>query len=101
MLSRYSRLPLPSQILMPCADKGKDEVLPEMNQSSSATTARKKTRFVVKRGSINVGGSPGFAEGRVREKRRGWGAKIEQVPVPVLRAHTIRMLNSAFLSKIA
>jgi predicted ribonuclease YlaK len=62
---------------MPCVDNGREEVLPEMNQSNSATTARRKTRFVVKRGSISVGESLGFAEGHEREKRKGCGANIE------------------------
>jgi len=67
---------------MPAAERGREEVLPEMNQRSSAITARRKTRFVVRRGRIGVG-SPG-EEGREREKRRGGGAKRERVPVPVL-----------------
>lgn len=33
---------------------------------------------------MGVGGNEGSWEGRVREKRRGGGAKIESVPVPVL-----------------
>lgn len=56
---------------------------PEMNQRSSAITARRKTRLVVKRGRRSVGGPP-WGEGREREKRRGIGAKMERVPVPVL-----------------
>ena len=61
-------------------------MLPEMNQSSSAITARRKTRLVVKRGRIGVVpcGSVGVGEGREREKRRAGGAKRESVPVPVL-----------------
>jgi hypothetical protein len=78
---------------MPCADKGKDEVQPEINQSNSATTARRKTRLVVKRGSTRIGGSPGLVEGIEREKRRGCGAKIEYVPVPVLQVQELRTLN--------
>ena len=57
---------------------------PEMNQRSSAITARRKTRLVVRRGRMGMGGSCGFVDGRVREKRRGGGAKRERVPVPVL-----------------
>jgi hypothetical protein len=84
---------------MPCADKVKDEVLPEINQSNSATTARRKTRLVVKRGSIRIGGSPGLVEVIEREKRRGCGAKIEYVPVPVLQVQELRTLNSYCGSK--
>jgi len=72
--SRFSREPLPSQILIPWEDKGSELVEPEMNQRSSATTARRKTRFVVKRGRMPP----------AREKRREGGAKREIVPVPVL-----------------
>lgn len=78
MLSRYSRDPLPSQILMPAALRGSEDVEPETNQRSSAITARKKTRLVVKRGRI------GSCKGVDRENFRGVGANIEQVPVPVL-----------------
>jgi len=67
---------------MPAAERGREEVLPEMNQRSSAITARRKTRFVVRRGWIGVG-SP-VEERREREKWRGGGAKRESVPVPVL-----------------
>jgi hypothetical protein len=49
-----------------------------MNQRSSPITARRKTRFVVRRGRI------GFPSGEVRENFMGRGAKIEYVPVPVL-----------------
>lgn len=85
MLSRYSRLPLPSQILMPAADRGVEDVEPAMNQRSSAITARAKTLFVVRRGRMGLGGCEGSEEAREREKRRGGGAKSERVPVPVLR----------------
>lgn len=80
-MSRYSREPLPSQILMPASERGMDDVLPEMNQSSSATTARRKTRLVVRRGRIGV---PSAVE---RANLRGLGAKMEYVPVPVLNGH--------------
>jgi hypothetical protein len=70
---------------MPASERGRDEVEPEMNQRSSAITARRKTRLVVSRGRIGVGGPP-LGQGREREKRRGGGAKMESVPVPVLGA---------------
>lgn len=69
---------------MPASERGMLEVLLEMNQSSSAMTARTNTRLVVKRGRTGVGGEEGDDEGREREKRRGGGAKRERVPVPVL-----------------
>lgn len=50
----------------------------EMNQSSSARTARRKTRFVVSRGRIGV------PSGFDRENFSCGGAKMERVPVPVL-----------------
>lgn len=49
-----------------------------MNQRSSARTARRKTRLVVRRGRI------GEPLGEVRVNFRGVGAKMERVPVPVL-----------------
>ena len=55
-----------------------------MNQRSSASTARRKTRFVVRRGRIGIGGAEAVTEALEREKRRGVGAKRERVPVPVL-----------------
>lgn len=72
---------------MPAAERGSEEVLPEMNQRSSAITARRKTRLVVRRGRMGIGGEEGEegSEGRDREKRRGVGAKSERVPVPVLK----------------
>lgn len=72
---------------MPAAERGREEVLPEMNQRSSAMTARRKTRLVVRRGRMGIGGDNGLVglEGREREKRRGVGAKRERVPVPVLQ----------------
>ena len=51
---------------------------PEMNQRSSARTARRKTRLVVRRGRRGV------PDGVERENLRGRGAKIARVPVPVL-----------------
>ena len=69
---------------MPASEKGRDEVEPEMNQSSSAMTARRKTRLVVKSGSTGIGCDEGSGEGREREKRSAEGAKRERVPVPVL-----------------
>ena len=61
-----------------------DEVEPAMNQRSSAMTARRKTRLVVRSGSTGIGRDVGSDEGREREKRRAGGAKSERVPVPVL-----------------
>ena len=81
MESKYSRDPLPSQILMPACDKGREDVLPEMNHSSSARTARRKTRFVVRRGRTGV------PSGVERENLSWGGAKRERVPVPVLCQH--------------
>ena len=42
---------------MPEAESGSEEVEPDMNQRSSAMTARRKTRLVVRRGRMGVGGS--------------------------------------------
>lgn len=69
---------------MPASERGRDEVEPEMNQRSSAMTARRKTRLVVRSGSTGIGFDKGSGEGREREKRRAGGAKRERVPVPVL-----------------
>lgn len=63
---------------MPAAERGREEVEPDMNQRSSARTARRKTRFVVRSGRIGVPAED------VRENFRGAGAKREMVPVPVL-----------------
>ena len=63
---------LPSQILIPAEERGREEVLPEMNQRSSARTARRKTRLVVRRGRIGVYASEEVVEvglGLDREKR--------------------------------
>lgn len=51
-LSRYWREPLPSQILTLRTFNGAEEVEPEMNQRSSARTARRNTRLVVRRGRM-------------------------------------------------
>ena len=69
---------------MPASDRGRDEVEPAMNQRSSAMTARRKTRLVVRSGRTGIGCEDGSGEGREREKRRAGGAKSERVPVPVL-----------------
>src|SRR5436190_7746506 len=76
-LSRNSREPLPSQIFTPASLSDRDDVLPRINQSSSAMTARWKTRLVVRRGRTR------------RPFSRSWnfnglGEKIDNVPVPVL-----------------
>jgi hypothetical protein len=63
---------------MPALERGREEVEPLMNQRSSARTARRKTRLVVRRGRM------GEPLGEVRENFRGVGAKMETVPVPVL-----------------
>lgn len=78
MESRYARDPFPSQIFIPAAERGREEVEPDMNQRSSVRTARRNTRFVVRRGRIGV------PVGDVRENFKGAGAKREIVPVPVL-----------------
>lgn len=55
---------------MPWAVRGVEVVEPEMNQRSSAMTARRKTRLVVRRGRIGVGNVVGGVwdvEGRERE----------------------------------
>jgi hypothetical protein len=66
--------------------RGRDEVLPSMNQSNSAITARRKTRLVVRRGRTGIGSAFSSFEdgfGLQSENRMGGGAKIESVPVPV------------------
>ena len=61
---------------------------PETNQRSSATTARKKTRFVVNRGRINVGSVDAPSELGFDSEKRNWrGANSEYVPVPVLASY--------------
>ena len=69
---------------MPTSLRGTDEVVPAINQSSSAITARRNTRLVVMRGNIGTGGSKGFVDGLESEKRRAGGANRDNVPVPVL-----------------
>ena len=69
---------------MPASDRGKEDVEPEMNHSSSAITARRKTRLVVMRGRMGTGLSDWSGAGRESEKRRAGGAKRDIVPVPVL-----------------
>ena len=56
---------------MPASERGREEVLPEMNQRSSAMTARRKTRFVVRSGRM------GEPVGVDSENLRGRGAKRE------------------------
>ena len=80
MESRYARLALPSQILMPWSWRVLAEVLPLMNQRSSAMTARRKTRFVVRSGRMRL-----LSEGLERVNFSCGGAKMEVVPVPVLK----------------
>lgn len=82
-MSRYSRDPFPSQMRTFWSDNDVDDVLPVMNHSSSAVTARKKTRFVVRSGRIRIG-LDGSVEGRESSKRNWRGANREYVPVPVL-----------------
>lgn len=70
---------------MPAALRGALDVDPDMNQRSSARTARRKTRFVVRRGRtgmISELGSEG-SEGLERANLSCVGAKREYVPVPV------------------
>ena len=69
---------------MPASEREREEVEPAMNQSSSAMTARRKTRLVVRSGRIGMGCDEGSGGAREREKRRAGGAKRESVPVPVL-----------------
>jgi hypothetical protein len=62
---------LPSQIFIPAAASGREEVQPDMNQRSSVVTARRTTRFGVRRGRMGV------PFGEERENLRGVGAKME------------------------
>lgn len=55
-------------------------------------TAWMNTRLVVRRGRIGIGEDEGSVGGREREKRSGGGAKMERVPVPVLKYHKLRVL---------
>jgi hypothetical protein len=57
-----------------------------MNHRSSATTALRNTRFVVRRGKIGWPLS-------LRENFSGLGAKIEYVPVPVLKINRSQYLD--------
>ena len=70
---------------MPADERGSEEVEPEMNQRSSAITARRKTRLVVRSGRTSVGGASGVEDGLASENLRGRGAKRASVPVPVLK----------------
>lgn len=79
---------------MPASDRERLEVDPAMNHRSSAMTARMKTRLVVRRGKIGVGGVEGLVEGREREKRSGGGAKRDRVPVPVLEHYKLRFMGN-------
>lgn len=69
---------------MPASESGIEDVAPEMNHKSSAITARRKTRLVVRSGRIRTESSESFEAGRDKEKRRAGGANRESVPVPVL-----------------
>ena len=48
-----------------------------MNQRSSAITARRKTRFVVRRGRMGVGSAEGSEAGLERANLSWEGAKME------------------------
>jgi hypothetical protein len=66
--------------LTPASESGREDVAPDTNHSSSAMTALRKTRFVVRRGRMGV------PVGEERANLSGFeGAKSENVPVPVLR----------------
>lgn len=86
-LSRNSREPLPSQIFTPASLSDRDDVLPRINQSSSAMTARWKIRFVVSRGRTRRPFSRSW-------NFKGLGAKIDNVPVPVLKCQKCQKLKS-------
>jgi hypothetical protein len=75
---------------MPASERGREDVLPEMNQRSSAITARVNTRLVVRRGKM---GNP---DGVLSVNLRGFGANIEYVPVPVLEKSPISALVETF-----
>ena len=62
---------------MPWSERGLLEVLPAMNQRSSAITARRKTRFVVRRGRMGVGSAEGSEAGLERANLSWEGAKME------------------------
>ena len=73
---------------MPASESGVEDVLPEMNHRSSAVTARRKTRFVVRSGRIETKSreESGSSDVRGRESVNfiGIGANTAYVPVPVL-----------------
>lgn len=67
---------------MDCVERGREDVEPEINQRSSAMTARVKTRLVVRRGRIGVRAGVGEevdvdVHGRDREYTMDFGAKTE------------------------
>ena len=68
---------------MPAEDSAAECVEPAMNQRSSPMTARVKTRFVVRRGRIGVGGEEGVREGLDRANFICGGNGTAMVPVPV------------------
>lgn len=69
---------------IPASERGLEVVQPEMNQRSSVVTARRKTRFVVRRGRMGRRSLVGeVGSGLERLKRSCGGAKRESVPVPV------------------
>ncbi len=61
-----------------------EDVDPDMNQRSSAMTARRNTRLVVRSGRIGVGLFDPWDARRESLKRSAGGAKRDIVPVPVL-----------------
>ena len=61
---------------MPAALSGREDVLPAMNHRSSAITARRKTRFVVRRGRMSSGVLD-VGDGRERLNFICAGAKME------------------------
>jgi hypothetical protein len=65
--------------LIPAAASGSEDVEPETNHRSSPMTARRKTRFVVRRGRTGV------PVGEESSNLSGRGANRERVPVPVLQ----------------
>ena len=71
--ARLSKNPFASPILANLADSFLASVEPEMNQSSSSTTPRQKTRFVVKSGIIES-----------CKEYLDCAPKSDKVPVPVL-----------------
>lgn len=59
---------------MPASERGRLDVEPEMNQSSSAMTARRKTLLVVNSGRIGIKSFDESEEERVSENRSAGGA---------------------------